>query len=168
MAFATLLAGALAIVGFGAWRLLASRRVALGNWIGLVALAIWLVVVGAMQLADRPERSRVVRSPLAWPGGTTEPQFVVPPAAATPKGVQAAPVESLIGGLETRLAAQPNDAGGWALLAQSYAHIANEEASEHALRRAVELGADETALRERVEAAGRGAQPIDWVERALR
>jgi cytochrome c-type biogenesis protein CcmH len=82
--------------------------------------------------------------------------------------VQAASVESLIGGLEARLAAQPNDAGGWALLAQSYAHIANEEGSEHALRRAVELGSDETALRERVEAAERGAQPIDWVERALR
>ncbi|HJR71606.1 MAG TPA: hypothetical protein VKA43_16300 [Gammaproteobacteria bacterium] len=171
MAFATLLAAALAIVGFGAWRLLAARRVAFGNWIGLVALAIWLVVVGAVQLVDRPQgRSELARSTdsLAWPGGTTESPLAGPRAAATPTGVQVASVESLIGGLETRLATQPNDAAGWALLAQSYAHTANEEAVERALRRAVELGADETALRARVDAAQRGAPPVDWVEHALR
>lgn len=169
MAFATLLAAALAIVGFGAWRLLAARRVAFGNWIGLVALAIWLVVVGAVQVLDRPQgRSARSMGSLAWPGGTSESPLAGPRAAATPTGVQVAPVESLIGGLEARLATQPNDAAGWALLAQSYAHTANEEAVERALRRAVELGADETALRERVDAAQRGAPPVDWVEHALR
>jgi hypothetical protein len=76
-------------------------------------------------------------------------------------------VESLVGGLEARLAAQPDDAEGWALLAQSYAYTANEEAVEQALRRAVELGFDEPSLRERVESAKRSAHPVDWVQRAI-
>jgi cytochrome c-type biogenesis protein CcmH len=71
--------------------------------------------------------------------------------------VQAGSVESLVAGLEARLAAQPNDANGWALLAQSYAYTANEEAGERAIRRAVELGVDEQPLRERVALAKRSA-----------
>jgi hypothetical protein len=161
MIFATVLAGVLAVVGFGAWRVLQARRMALGNWIGLLALAVWLVAVGAMQLTTGPQgHSELVRSmdSLAWPVVAQSP--LVRPAAAgaaipvTP-GVQAAPVESLIIGLEARLAAQPDDANGWALLAQSYAYTANNEAGERALRRAVELGVDEQSLRERVQGAKR-------------
>jgi cytochrome c-type biogenesis protein CcmH len=77
-------------------------------------------------------------------------------------------VESLVAGLEARLAAEPDDAEGWTLLAQSYAYTSNEEAVERAVRRAVELGVDETMLRDRVASAKRRAQPVDWVEEALR
>ena len=142
---------------------------AVGNWIGVVALAVGLVVVAGTQVFERPRaRSELVQSmdSLAWPVAAESP--LLRPAAATPPGVQVAPVESLIGGLEARLAAQPDDAKGWALLAQSYAFTANEEAVERAVRRAVELGIDEQSLRERVQGAQRSAQPRDWVEQNLR
>ena len=65
----------------------------------------------------------------------------------------------MISGLEARLAAQPNDANGWALLAQSYAYTADEAALERAVKRAVELGVDEQSLRERIAGAKPNAHP---------
>jgi cytochrome c-type biogenesis protein CcmH len=81
--------------------------------------------------------------------------------------VQAGSVESLIGGLEARLAAQPDDANGWALLAQSYAYTSDGEAAEKAVQRAVELGFDERALRDRVASAERRAPVGDWFDHIL-
>jgi cytochrome c-type biogenesis protein CcmH/NrfG len=170
MMFATVLAGVLAVVGFGVWRLLRARGMAFGNWIGAVALAVWLVAVVAMNIFGRPPaRSELVRSmdSLAWPVAAESP--LVRPAATTATataaaGVQAAPVESLITGLEARLAAQPDDAKGWVLLAQSYAFTANEEGAERALRRAVELGVDEQSLRERLQGAKRSPHSAVSVE----
>jgi hypothetical protein len=138
-----------------------------------ICTALWLTASAVVALRhDEPRtdwggRSELVRSleSLAWPAApapaavTTQPQ----PTA----GVQAAPVDSLVGGLEARLAAEPNDAEGWALLAQSYAFTSNEEAVERAVQRAVALGFDEGQLRERVAMAGRNAPAFDWVERAL-
>ena len=168
MAFATILAAALALIGFGAWRLLAQRQMALGNWVGVVALAVWLVVVGAMKLFERPPgRSELVQSldSLAWPVAEKSPAR--PATVATAAGeTKVPPVESLITGLEARLAAEPNDANGWALLAQSYAYTANEEAVARAVRRAVELGVDERELTERVTQAQKSAHP-DWGDRAV-
>lgn len=66
-----------------------------------------------------------------------------------------ASVPSLIGGLEKRLESNPDDARGWALLAQSYAFTGRLDAAERALQRAVALGADETDLRQRVQSASR-------------
>jgi cytochrome c-type biogenesis protein CcmH len=77
-------------------------------------------------------------------------------------------VQSLVAGLEARLAEQPDDAEGWVLLAQSYAYTSNEEAVERAVRRAVDLGVDEQMLRDRVASAKGQARPVDWVEEALR
>jgi cytochrome c-type biogenesis protein CcmH len=165
----TLLALALAAVGYASWWLLRMRRMPLGNWIGVVALALWLAGVSIAWLADReprqPSRLDSIES-LAWPA-TTEPTRDDTSAAQQGAGVQAAPVESLVSGLEARLAAQPNDAEGWSLLAQSYAYTSNEEAVERAIRRAVELGVDESTLRDRVARAGHRAQPVDWVEHAI-
>lgn len=73
--------------------------------------------------------------------------------------MQAAPVSSLVGGLEQRLAAQPNDMDGWALLAQSYAFMGDAAAAEGAVKKAVALGMDEQALRSRVDSAMRGPHP---------
>lgn len=161
----TWLAIALAVVAYGAWWLLKARQVPLGNWIGVVALALWLTGVSIVWLVEDEEPGAQSLAPLAWPATTESP---APSAGRRDAGVQAAPVESLVTGLEARLAEQPNDPGGWTLLAQSYAYTSNEEAIERAIRRAVELGVDEQMLRDRVASAKRGAQPIDWVEEALR
>jgi cytochrome c-type biogenesis protein CcmH/NrfG len=66
-----------------------------------------------------------------------------------------APVPSLIDGLKLRLAADPNDARGWALLAQSYAFIGQADLAEQAISHAVALGLDESDLRGRVASAQR-------------
>lgn len=170
MTFATVLAMGLAALAIGAWRVLAARQMALGNWIGVVALGLWLVVVAAAQFRSEPPRahSELVQSmdSLAWPEAP-QPLPAPPPAQEGSAGVQAAPVESLIGGLEARLAAEPNDAAGWALLAQSYAFMANDAGVERASQRAIELGVDEQSLRERVRGAQRGARSGDLVGQLL-
>ncbi len=178
MVFATLLAVALAALAVGAWWLLRARRMPIGNWVGVVALATWLVGVAAAQWWPKtvPQgRSELVRSldSLAWPVAPRSP--LVEPTrpgqgAAQPavSGVKAAPIESLVSGLEARLAAAPNDGNGWALLAQSYAYMADEEAVDNAVKRAVALGVDEQALRERVSRAMQSAHRGDWVEQSLR
>lgn len=168
----TLLAVALAVIGYGAWWLLKVRRMPFGNWVGVVGLGLWLVGVSIVWLAERTQPSADAEpveslASLAWPG-TTPSRLAPDDAAVRGAGVTAPPVESLVAGLEARLAEQPNDAEGWTLLAQSYAYTSNEEAVERAVRRAVELGVDETMLRDRVASAKRRAQPIDWVEEALR
>ena len=58
------------------------------------------------------------------------------------------------------MAAQPDDANGWALLAQSYAFMGNMEAAEKAVQKAVSLGVDEKALRARVDGARRNPHPV--------
>jgi cytochrome c-type biogenesis protein CcmH len=73
--------------------------------------------------------------------------------------MQAAPVSSLVGGLEQRLAAQPNDVDGWALLAQSYAFMGDAAAANGAVKKAVALGMNEQELRARVDSALRGPHP---------
>jgi hypothetical protein len=66
-----------------------------------------------------------------------------------------ASVPSLIDGLKLRLEADPSDARGWALLAQSYAFVGQAELAEQAVSHAVELGLDEVDLRGRVASAQR-------------
>jgi predicted Zn-dependent protease len=170
--FGSIAAAVVAIGAFAAWWWLQKRRLALANSVGLVALGLWAAAVAVKLYLDRTEAesARVARSgaSIAWP--IREPLPTVPSvsASATGTAVHAAPVESLIGGLETRLAAQPEDPAGWALLAQSYAFVSNREGAETALQRAVALGADEAALRERVQNAQRSAPPVDWIEETLR
>jgi hypothetical protein len=169
--FGTLLALVLAVVGYGAWRMLQARQVPLGNSIGVIALALWVVGVTIFWLTEDTEsvgssgRTQALES-LAWPA-TSEASPINAPAV-TKTGVEAAPIESLVAGLEARLSEQPNDAQGWALLAQSYAFTANEEAADRAILRAVELGVDEVVLRDRVANAKRSAHSVDWVDRALK
>jgi hypothetical protein len=162
--FGTLLAAAVAAVCSLAWWLLQARRMPLGNFVGVIGLAVWLAGVGIALLVDRaPQgRSELVRSldSVAWPVAIQSP--LVAPAATRPTpGGEAgvASVESLIGRLEARLTAQPNDANGWALLAQSYAYTADDAALERAVKRAVALGVDEQSLRERIAGAKRSVHP---------
>jgi cytochrome c-type biogenesis protein CcmH len=138
----------------------------LGNFVGVIGLAAWLVGVGVALLLDRPPqgRSELVRSldSVAWPVAPESPlvaRAAAPAVAATRSSGQVASVESLIGGLEARLAANPNDPSGWALLAQSYAYTADDAALERAVKRAVELGVDEQSLREQIAGARRSVHP---------
>ena len=163
--FGTVLAVAVAAVCGVAWWLLQARRLPLGNFVGVIGLAVWLAGVGVALLVDRaPQgRSELVRSlnSVAWPVAPQSPLVAAarPAADAAGAGEHIASVESMISGLEARLAAQPNDANGWALLAQSYAYTADEAALERAVKRAVELGVDEQSLRERIAGAKPNAHP---------
>lgn len=169
--FGTVLAGLYAAVAVASWWWLRARPVPIGTAIMALAAALWVsgVSVAWLVAEDKPqgpaEPERRLDS-LVYP---LAPEPVPLRAASAPAaaGMQAGSVESLLAGLEARLAAQPNDANGWALLAQSYAYTANEEAGERAIRRAVELGVDEQALRERVALAKRSAHAGSSVTRSL-
>lgn len=95
---------------------------------------------------------------IAWPG-----EYAWPGASSTTRSADSqsttsvAPVSSLVEGLQTRLAQNENDPKGWALLAQSYAFMADGPKAEEAIVRAVKLGFDETDLRHRVEMASQAA-----------
>lgn len=88
---------------------------------------------------------------IAWPGRSPRP------TAPRAGGTAVAPVASLIAGLEQRLARDPGDAKGWALLAQSYAFLGDVERTESALAEAVALGLDEQDLRRRAALAAASA-----------
>jgi hypothetical protein len=170
--FGSVAAAVAAFGAFAAWWWLEKRRLTLANSIGLVALGLWAAAVAVKLYVDQIEDEAALAAQsgksIAWPVREALP--TLPPASMSgaSTAVHAASVESLIGGLETRLAGAPEDSAGWALLAQSYAFVANREGAETALQRAVALGADEAALRERVRSAERSAAPVDWIEETLR
>ena len=49
-------------------------------------------------------------------------------------------VDSLLSGLEARVASQPDDADGWALLARSYHFLGRQEEASNAIAKAQALG----------------------------
>lgn len=59
---------------------------------------------------------------------------------------KAASVGTLIGGLEARLEASPEDAKGWILLARSYDHLGEHDKAWNAYTRARDLGTTDTSL----------------------
>ena len=145
------------------------RRLRLKSWLGALVLVAWVVGVGVKVNLDRQRDSRV--SPvvaalpsIAWPSADRPSARSSPAADSRPSDdsaspMQAAPISSLVSGLEQRLAAQPNDMDGWALLAQSYAFMGDAAAADGAIKKAIALGMDEQALRARVDSAMRGPHP---------
>lgn len=142
-------------------------KVSARQWSAAAAVLVYLVAIGVrvhVGGAVTPSGGLPVPAPLdtriadsrAWPG-TRQPAS----AAKAQPANNAAPVASLIGGLEQRLADNPDDAKGWALLAQSYAFVGNTEGAERARQRAVDLGFDELALEQRVKLAERNP-PAGW------
>lgn len=119
-------------------------------WAGILSLAVVAIIAGRIlhKPARPPDTAFAGIDSIAWPRGSTRA-----PAGADQNAKSVAPVESLIDGLVRRLDAEPGDAKGWALLAQSYAFLGNLEHAESALARAVELGLDENDLRRRIDAA---------------
>ena len=169
--FGSVAAALIAAGAFAAWWWLRLRRLTLANSIGIVALGLWSAAVAIKLYVDHADEAAAAAhtsASIAWPVKEPLPTLPATASSATGAPVQAAPVESLIGGLEARLAAEPEDSAGWALLAQSYAFVSDRDGAETALQRAVALGADEAALRERVRSAQRTAVPVDWVEETLR
>ena len=75
--FGTVLAVAVALVATFAWLLLRARRMPLGNFIGVIALGVWLIGVVVALVLDRGPagRSEIVRSmdSLAWPVAPQSP-----------------------------------------------------------------------------------------------
>ena len=59
---------------------------------------------------------------------------------------RSASVGSLVGGLEARLAENPDDAKGWLLLARSHDHLGNNDEAWNAYSRARDLGMNDEAL----------------------
>lgn len=70
---------------------------------------------------------------------------------------KAGSVESLLGGLEQRLADNPDDGKGWLLLARSYDHLGRRDAARDAYEKAAALGAADAGL----EVKFRGAHADD-------
>jgi cytochrome c-type biogenesis protein CcmH/NrfG len=157
------------------WWFLTREAIKPRDVIAAVVLAAWVAVVGTKVYIDRVSAtsadSASVPSAFRVPEWTVVPSTEPPAAPVAPSAensaTTAAPVAELIGGLEARLANAPNDAKGWALLAQSYAFVGDVAAAEHALQRAVALGADEQTLRERVQAARRGPDTQNWIDRTI-
>ena len=70
----------------------------------------------------------------------------VPTTVDQAPGKKAASVPSLVGGLEAKLAQDPNDAKGWLLLAKSHDHLGDRDAAWAAYARAKELGMGDDAF----------------------
>jgi len=177
-----LLIAALACVatlfGFVSWQLLHHATVGPRVWSVGAAVLVFCVGLGVKLAYDNSTADVQGESPtaslvqsmavesIAWPGNQwlrTRPQRTL--AAAAP--IEAAPIDSLIGGLEARLVTEPDDGKGWALLAQSYAFMGKRDAAEQALVRAVKLGMDEKLLRLQIEAAGERVQHSNWIQQAI-
>jgi hypothetical protein len=146
------------------------RRLQLKSWLGAFVLVAWVVGVGVKVHLDRQRDARgspvVAALPsIAWPSSdrpaasNSRAAASIAPSSDGSTPTQAAPVSSLVGGLEQRLAARPDDMDGWALLAQSYAFMGDAAAADGAIKKAVALGMDEQTLRARVDSAMRGPHP---------
>jgi cytochrome c-type biogenesis protein CcmH/NrfG len=165
-----LLGAILLAIAFGAisvwlWK---RRRLTLRSWLGAFALVAWVVGVAVKVHFDRAQEARVetriaALPNIAWPGLTPDASAAQPArttgaSADASQPIQAAPISALIGGLEQRLAANPDDASGWVLLAQSYSFMGDAAAADGAVKKAVALGVDEQELRTRIDDALREAE----------
>jgi hypothetical protein len=163
------------------------RRVGLKNYFGAALLIAWLAGVSANIYQNRQEMAAAANSglmaavrelgPIDWEGtgnpilrtiGARSGVGTASDGTSTTHRMEVAPVSSLIGGLEARLALEPKDASGWALLAQSYAFVGRTTEADAAMERAVRLGVDEASLRDRVASSAREAQAGNWIEQAIR
>jgi hypothetical protein len=160
-----------AAFGVFTWWALVQRRLTAGNWLGSTVVIVWLAASGLKLYDDRTSTDdgidRALRTAAAASWGTNvepaPPQSSRASAASTMTSVGS--VDSLIGGLEAKLAEHPDDAKGWALLAQSYSFTGDAERTEQAIARAVELGFEESELRARVSHATRATPPHPVVPR---
>jgi hypothetical protein len=144
-----------ALVAFGWWGLV-RKNMRLGNWLGCAVVFVWLSATGVKlyrdHIGDTPGIDRMLTAS-AGMSFTPNPNRRAPAPLSASSSIGS--VDSMIAGLEAKLAANPEDAKGWALLAQSYSFIGDAAGTERALARAVALGFDAGDLRARVEHARR-------------
>ena len=120
-----------------------------------IVLALFLVtaialLAGARFFLDATDSPIAGLESIAWPRSSNQTSPQAQRAGGT---TTVSSVDSMIIGLEQRLAREPGDSKGWALLAQSHAFLGNVPQAESALSRAVELGFDEKDLRNRIKLA---------------
>lgn len=103
-------------------------------------------------------------SPDAPKENANHDMFVAPSARDLPKATgedKAATVESLLGGLERRLEANPDDAKGWLLLAKSYRHLGENDKALAAYEKARNLGqADKDFEASMLDVPAAGSAPV--------
>jgi len=115
----------------------------------VLATAVIAFVAASLYAAiDAPIESQAINQTAAGAGPATSPS----------SGNKAASVTSLVGGLEARLADDPNDAKGWLLLAKSHDHLGNRDAAWAAYTRARELGMGDNTLE--IKLAANLGQPM--------
>jgi len=90
-------------------------------------------------------RTLIVAILLSSPVAANAQQTLWPDAVSSKKS-SAAPVASLVDGLAARLHENPDDAGGWLLLAKSYRFLERAEDARLAYRRAAALGKTDAEL----------------------
>jgi len=108
------------------------------NTAAIILVSI-IAVCGAMYwavMSSQPEDSSLSSTAMSNSG---QP-------AVTGEDRKAGSVGSLIGGLEAKLAENPDDAKGWLLLAKSHEHLGNLPAAREAYGRARELGMEDLAF----------------------
>jgi len=80
--------------------------------------------------------------------------------SSTNSGKSVATVDSLVGGLRERLEAEPDDAGGWLLLARSYDHLGRNPEAIDAYERARALGKSDLEFESALLGKSLSVQPI--------
>jgi len=109
--------------------------------LGLVALFVPLATLGLYALLGSPA------AVTAKPAGEKHQAVAVAPGSP-------GPVASLVDGLHARLQQEPDDAGGWLLLAQSYEHLGRHAEAVAAYARAQALGKSSVDLEARLFGPG--------------
>ena len=102
----------------------------------VTALFVPVVAIGIYAAIGRPQSADLRGSPA--------PMASEPASAPRQEGV--ASVASLVDGLAARLEREPDDAGGWLLLAKSYRHLDDREDARSAYLRAKDLGRTDDEL----------------------
>lgn len=109
----------------------------------LATAVVAFVAASLYAVIDAPTETQTINRTITEAGLTT----------AQDTGSKAASVTSLVGGLEEKLANDPDDAKGWLLLAKSHDHLGNREAAWAAYARARELGMGDDTLEMKLAAS---------------
>lgn len=131
-------------------------------------------VAGALVLAAGGAAFGWIGSHRAAPVTVLRPMIVPASAGAAPHPMGNDQISAVVQRLADRLAQQPGDAQGWAMLARSYANLGRHGEALAAYAKALELRtddaavladyADELALHQGRRVTG---EPMTWVRRAL-
>jgi cytochrome c-type biogenesis protein CcmH/NrfG len=117
------------------------------------SLAVALLALISIGCTDQPPDDEKTMQRMANLIETMDLPTAPTPAMPAAPEKSVPPVGNLLEGLEQRLAKDPSDASGWALLAQSYAFVGRDQAASDAVQKAVALGMDESELTARVDKA---------------